>query len=325
MNTLSHEQQCRVIAALVEGVGVRGTARLVDVDKNTVMSLGVKVGEACATLHDSLMQNLNVSVLELDEAWSFIGKKQKRVKVTDSPQLGDAYVWIGMDATNKAIVSYVVGKRTAENAQELAADLRARVLNRPQITSDGLAAYIDAIDRAFGVDCDYAMIQKEYAAVAGNDAAHRYSPGRIIGIEKKVITGMPDPVRISTSFVERQNLTLRMGIRRMTRLTNAHSKKPRNHEAAISLHVGFYNFVRVHETLRITPAMAIGITDHVWSIGELIYKALEMPTEPTAPIAPVTPPTLPRDPETGLLPGRRPFKLCVIRGGKITPKNGGRK
>lgn len=325
MNVLSHEKQCRVIAALTEGVSVRGTSRLVEVDKNTVMSLGVKVGEACANLHNAMMRNLNVSLLELDEAWGFIGKKQKRVKTTDSPELGDAYAWIGMDATNKAIVSYVVGKRTSENAVAIAADLRARILNRPQISTDGLAAYVDAIDRAFGIDCDYAQIQKEYAAVVGNEAAVRYSPGAIIGIEKKVIVGKPDQEKISTSFVERQNLTLRMGIRRMTRLTNAHSKKLQNHKAAISLHVGFYNFCRVHETLRITPAMAVGVTDHVWTIGELISKALAAPSETPAPIAPATPPTLPRDPETGLLVGRKPFKLRMIPGGKIGSKRPARR
>lgn len=317
MNVLSFEKQCRVIAALTEGVSIRATARLIDVDKNTVMSLGVTVGEACGRLHDARMRNLNVSLLELDEAWGFIAKKQKRVKATDSPEFGDAYTWIALDATNKAIVAYVVGKRTADNAQVLAADLRARILNRPQITTDALSTYVDAIDQAFGIDCDYAMIQKDYAAVAGNDAAHRYSPGAIIGIQKRVITGNPDQTKISTSFVERQNLTLRMNMRRMTRLTNAHSKKLENHEAATALHIGFYNFVRVHETLRVTPAMAVGVTDHVWTIGELISKALDAPAEPSAPITPITPPRLPRDPQTGLLAGRRPFRLTVIRGGKI--------
>jgi IS1 family transposase len=320
MNVLSYEKQCQVIAALVEGVSVRGTARLSDVDKNTVMSLGVKIGEACARLHDATMRNLNVSLLELDEAWSYIAKHQRFVKVHDPREFGDAYVWIGLDATNKAIISYVVGKRTADNAHELAADLRARILNRPQITTDALSAYLDAIEAAFGIDCDYAMLQKDYASVPGNDAAHRYSPGAIIGVKKRVLIGNPDQTKISTSFVERQNLTLRMGLRRMTRLTNGYSKKLRNHEAAISLHVAFYNFVRVHETLRITPAMAIGITDHVWTIGELMYKALETLAEPPAPIAPVRPRLLPRDPQSGLLAGRRPFTLRVIRGGKLTPK-----
>ncbi len=316
MNVLSFEKQCRVIAAITEGCSLRATGRLVDVDKYTVGSLQLRVGEACARLHDAKMRNLNVSLLELDEAWSFIAKKQKRVKLHDPSEYGDAYVWTALDATNKAVISYVVGKRTAENAQELAADLRARILNRPQITTDGLSAYVDAIDRAFGIDVDYAMLQKEYAAVAGNDAAHRYSPGAIIGVEKQVITGNPDPRYICTSYVERQNLTLRMGIRRMTRLTNAYSKKFRNHAAAISLHLAQYNFCRVHETLRITPAMALGVTTHIWTIGELIQTALATPEEPT-PMAPITPPRLPRDPKTGLLVGRQPFKLRVIRGGKL--------
>jgi len=325
MNVLPFEKQCRVIAAITEGCSLRSTSRLVDVDKNTTISLQLKVGEACARLHDSIMRDLNVSLLELDEAWSFIGKKQKRVEHGDPAEMGDAYVWIGMDATNKAIISYVVGKRTADNANELAADLRARILNRPQITTDGLTAYIDAIDRAFGIDVDYAMLQKQYAAVAGNDAAHRYSPGAIIGVEKQVITGNPKRSKISTSFVERQNLTLRMGIRRMTRLTNAYSKRLRNHEAAIALHIAHYNLCRVHETLRVTPAMALGVTDHVWTIGELIRKAMDAPSVPPAPIAPVRPPPLPRDAQTGLLVGRKPFTLRIIPGGKIGSKRPARR
>jgi len=279
----------------------------------------VRVGEGCARLHDARMRNLNVSLLELDEAWAYIAKHQRFVQVTDPDTWGDCYIWIALDAINKAVISYRVGKRDSENANALAADLRTRILNRPQITSDGLVAYINAIEEAFGADCDYAMLQKEYASVPGNDAAHRYSPGAIIGVEKRVVMGNPDEEKISTSYVERQNLTLRMGIRRMTRLTNAYSKKFRNHAAAMSLHVGFYNFCRVHETLRMTPAMAIGVTKHIWTIGELIQKAIDAPAQPPGPMAPATPPTLPRDPHTGLLAGRRPFKLRVIRGGKISP------
>lgn len=316
MNVLPLEKQIRVISALVEGCSIRSTARLVDVDKNTAMDLGVKVGEACANLHDGMMRNLNVSILELDEAWSFIGMKQKHVQLSDPAEMGDAYVWIGMDATNKAIISYVTGKRTSENAHALAQDLRARILSRPQITTDSFKQYLGAIDAAFGGDCDYAMIHKEYAAVVGNEAAVRYSPGSIIGVEKDVVCGEPNPAKISTSFVERQNLTLRMGIRRMTRLTNAFSKRLRNHRAAVNLHVAYYNFCRVHETLRITPAMALGVTDHIWSIGELIQKALDTPAAPVAPIAP--PPTRPTFYRGEGLPGdRRPFKLTVVQGGKI--------
>ncbi len=317
MNVLPFEKQVRVIAALTEGCGINATGRMADVDKHSVMSLQVRVGEGCERLHDAKVRNLNVSLLELDEAWAYIAKHQRFVAPNDPASWGDCYVWTAFDVINKAIISYRVGKRDSENAKALAADLRARILNRPQITTDGLSAYVDAIDRAFGIDVDYAMLQKEYAAVAGNDAAHRYSPGAIIGVEKRVIMGNPDPGRICTSYVERQNLTLRMSIRRMTRLTNAYSKKYRNHAAAISLHIGFYNFCRVHESLRITPAMAIGVTKHIWTIGELIHEALNAPAEPPAPTVPV-PPTLPRDPETGLLAGRRPFKLRVIRGGRIS-------
>ncbi len=167
MNVLSFEKQIRTIAALVEGCSIRSTSRLVDADKNTVMSLGLKVGEACANLHDSLMRNLNVSLLELDEAWGYIAKHQRFVKMSEPASWGDCYTWTALDATNKAVISYRVGKRDGENANALAADLRARILNHPQISSDGLAAYVSAIEDAFGIDCDYAMIQKEYASVAG--------------------------------------------------------------------------------------------------------------------------------------------------------------
>jgi len=196
-------------------------------------------------------------------------------------------------------------------------DLAKRLANRVQLTSDGHKAYLEAVEGAFGSNIDYAMLVKVDGPAP--EGQRRYSPARCIGAVKHRVEGNPDPNHVSTSFSERQNLSMRMGNRRMTRLTNAYSKKFRNHAAAMSLHVGFYNFCRVHETLRMTPAMAIGVTKHIWTIGELIQKAIDAPAQPPGPMAPATPPTLPRDPHTGLLAGRRPFKLRVIRGGKISP------
>ncbi|MCW5888937.1 MAG: transposase [bacterium] len=277
MNILPFEKQVQVIAALTEGCSIRATERLTDVHRDTIMRLGVRVGEGCARLHGAMMRNLQVSLIEMDEQWAFIGKKQKRVKIDDAPDMGDCYVWVALDATTKAVLSYVVGKRTGREALAIATDLRARILNRPQITADGFGPYVGAIDYAFGRDVDFAQIVKDYAAVTGNDAAHRYSPGEVIATTKTVVCGNPDPTKISTSYVERFNLSTRMHMRRFTRLTSGFSRKLENHQAAISLHFAFYNFVRVHETLRVTPAMALGVTDHVWTIGELVHAALSAP------------------------------------------------
>ena len=265
-------------------------------------------------LHDRLIRNLQVNLLQLDEAWSFVGCKQKRVKNRKRTEiaaevLGDQYAFIGMDATRKAIISYSIGKRDGETTDEFAMDLRQRIVNRPQITTDGFRPYVAAIEAAFGEDVDYAMLVKLYAGGggAGATAEQRYSPGHVIGVEKTVIQGNPKHEHISTSFVERQNLTLRMQIRRFTRLTNGFSKKLENHRAAMALHVAYYNFCRVHETLSVTPAMELGITDHVWSISELINVALAEPKDaPPPPAAPT--PSAPSRPT-----GRPVFR--VIQGG----------
>lgn len=283
MNVLSLEKQCQVIAALTEGCSIRTTERLTDVNRGTITSLGVRVGEGCYRLHDEMMLGLQVSFIQMDETWGFIGKKQRRVKDTDPQEFGDAYIFVGLDSTSKAVLSYVVGKRDGANTQALLSDLRARVVNRPQITSDGFHPYIEAVDVAFGRDVDYAMLVKQYHGDPGPDAARRYSPGHIIGAEKKIMWGDPDKATISTSHVERFNLTARMGMRRMTRLTNAFSKKLENHRAAVSLAIAHYNLCRIHEAHRVTPAMQLGVADHVWTISELVEAALQ---EPMAPIAP---------------------------------------
>jgi IS1 family transposase len=317
MNVLPIEKQVRVIGALTEGCSIRAIERMTGVNRNTIMSLGLRVGRGCASLHDLLMRDLHVSVIQVDEAWSFIAKKQKRVGLGEPREFGDCYTWIAMDANRKAILSYLVGKRTGGDAEAFMTDLRSRVVNRPQITSDGYAPYLDAIDYAFGDDVDYAMLQKVYAGPAEGDAAHRYSPGAIVGVERKVITGSPDPDLISTSFVERQNLTLRMQMRRFTRLTNAFSKKIESHRAAVSLHVAWYNLCRIHETLRCTPAMALGVANRIWTVGDLVRASLDAPPVPPSP-APLRGLTAAqaKGEGRGSYRGPRRPRLRIIKGGR---------
>jgi IS1 family transposase len=313
MNVLPFDKQVQVISALTEGCSIRSTERLTGANRNTVMSLGVRVGDGCERLHDRLMRDLNVGIIECDEQWDFIAKKQKRVRQGDPSEFGDVWLHVALSATHKAVISYVVGKRDGTYTQELADDLRGRILNRPQITADGYAPYIGAIEAAFGTDVDFATIVKKYVGDSSlPDAAHRYSPGHVSGVERTVIRGRPKRENISTSYVERFNLSSRMQMRRCTRLTNGFSKKLENHRAAISLWIAFYNLCRVHETLRCTPAMALGVTDHIWTIAELVAAALE----------PQDVPPLPRPtPINTLKPGYRPFRPIVIRGGKMSKKS----
>jgi IS1 family transposase len=259
-----------------------------------------------------MMRDLNVAVIECDEQWDYIAKKQKRVKQGDPAEFGDVWLHVAISATHKAVISYLVGKRDGTYTQELAHDLRSRILNRPQITADGYAPYIGAIEAAFGTNVDFATITKKYVGDSNlPDAAHRYSPGHVSGVERTVIRGRPNRENISTSYVERFNLSTRMASRRFTRLTNGYSKKFENHRAAVALWIAFYNFCRVHETLRCTPAMALGITDHVWTIGELIVVALESDTPP--PLARQTS-------DLTLRPAPPKLRLIVGRGGKGTNK-----
>lgn len=316
VNVLSAEKQARCIGALVEGCSIRSVERLTEIHRDTIMHLGVRVGEGCARLHDRLFRRLNVAAIELDEQWAFIAKKQKRVKHDDPQSFGDAYLFVALAANAKAVLSYIVGKRNMDNTLALAYDLRRRIVNRPQITSDGFPAYPDAIDFAFGLDVDFAQLVKIYQSTPGNEAAVRYSPGTVRDIETKIVRGNPDPERISTSYVERFNLTTRMASRRFTRLTNGFSKKIENHRAAIALHVAHYNLCRVHETIRVTPAMALGVTDHVWTVGELVAAALGAPETP----APITPPehAMSAARAKGENRGHAPFPrgLRLIPGGK---------
>jgi IS1 family transposase len=316
VNTLSRDQQVQIIAALVEGNSIRSVERMTGVHRDSIMRLGVKVGEGCRRLHDAGMRDLQVSILELDEQWSFIGCKAKRASDEDkkSGERGDCYVFVALDATSKAVVSYVTGKRDGLNTVALATDLRARIVNRPQITADGFAPYPGAIEEAFGDDVDFATLVKEYVTTPGNEAAVRYSPGHIRGVSKTVVTGDPDKSVISTSYVERFNLTTRMQSRRFTRLTSGFSKKLANHRAAIALQFGHYNWCRWHETIRATPAMALGIADHIWTIGELVDAALSAPEA-----EPMTPAPRPVGMSAGKAKGEKGGgipKLYIVKGGK---------
>lgn len=268
MNRLDQSARARIISCLVEGNSIRATVRITGFAKNTVAKLLVEMGEACAAYHNANVRNVPSKRVQCDEIWSFVGAKQKNVSMEQMEDgMGDVWTWTAIDADTKLIVSYLVGQRGAAWARSFMEDLASRVSTRIQITTDGHRAYAEAVEGAFGMDVDYAMLIKLY----GSDAYdRRYSTGECIGTQTAIVTGSPDPNHISTSYVERQNLTMRMSMRRFTRLTNAFSKKIENHEAAIALHFMHYNFCRVHKTLRVTPAMEVGLADHVWSIAELV-------------------------------------------------------
>lgn len=269
MNRLSKEQRTKIIAALVEGNSLRATSRMCGVAFNTVLKLLPEIGRACADYQDTMLRNLTCKRIQCDEIWSFCYAKDKNVPEEKRGQFGfgDVWTWVAIDAETKLVASFMVGTRGAQTANRFMQDLASRLANRVQLTTDGHRVYLTAVEDAFGVDIDYAMLVKLY----GNDAESetRYSPAECIGCQSVGITGRPDPKHISTSFVERQNLTMRMMMRRFTRLTNAFSKKAENHIWAIALHYMHYNFCRIHQSLRVTPAMASGITDHVWDVSDI--------------------------------------------------------
>ena len=270
MNILPFDRQVQAIAALTEGCSIRATERLTDIHRDTIMRFGVRVGEGCADLHDRMMRGLQVPILEFDEVWGYVGKKQRRTGLSETDK-GDQYTFTALDATSKAIISYLTGKRTEDNTRAFVNDVWERIINRPQITTDGFGPYIEAVAECFGDGVDFAQLVKHYAAENTVNAARRYSPPHVVRVERLVVSGRPR--HVSTSYVERSNLTLRMQQRRFTRLTNGFSKKLRNHRAAVALYVAHYNLCRVHETIRMTPAMALGVADHIWTIGELIEAA----------------------------------------------------
>jgi len=268
MNKLNKAKRTQIISCLVEGNSLRATARMCDVAFNTVLKLLPEIGRACADYQDRTIRNLKSRRIQCDEIWSFCYAKEKNVPAEKKGRFGygNIWTWVAIDADTKLVPSFMVGNRDLQTARIFIDDLRARLANRVQLTTDGLRVYLDAVEGAFGADVDYAMLVKLYESTQEET---RYSPAECTGCEHKAIMGKPDPKHISTSYVERQNLTMRMQMRRFTRLTNAFSKKVENHAYHVALHYMHYNFCRIHQTLRVTPAMEPGIADHVWSIGEI--------------------------------------------------------
>ena len=280
MNKLPLAKRTQILAMLCEGSSMRSISRVADVSINTVSKLLVEAGEACLAIHDETVRNVKASRVQCDEIWSFCHAKQKNVATAKAaPEgAGDVWTWTALDADTKLIVSYFVGDRSGESAMVLMDDLRDRLANRVQLTTDGHKAYLEAVEGAFGADVDFAQLVKMYGPTI--TAPGRYSPAECTGIKKIRREGSPDIAHVSTSYVERQNLTMRMSMRRFTRLTNAFSKKLDNHIHALALYFAFYNFCRIHKTLRITPAMAAGVTDRLWSLEDIVAKIDEMAPAP---------------------------------------------
>lgn len=274
MNKLTTAKRVAVLSALVEGCSVRSTVRLTGVAKGTILRLLADVGRACAAYQDTAIRNVPARRVQIDEIWSFVGCKQKNLTpkiAAKNPAAGDAWTFVAIDAQTKLVLSWLVGTRDAGCATEFMQDVAGRLANRIQLTTDGHKMYLSAVEDAFGASVDYAMLQKVYGA--DPQAEKRYSPAVCLGCTVQTVTGDPDPAHIGTSYIERQNLTMRMNIRRFTRLTNAFSKKIENHMYSVALFYMHYNFVRVHQTLRVTPAMEAGLAQHVWSIHEIVALA----------------------------------------------------
>ena len=271
-NILKFEKKVAVISMLCEGSSIRAVERITGVNQNTIMSLGRRVGDACAKIQDERMRGLKCERIEVDEIWGFIGAKRKNANRVGA--YGDVWTFIALDADTKLIPSFVVGKRDAYHAKMFMDDLAGRLSRRVQISSDALASYPEAVERGFGTEVDYGQIVKTYAVTqlgkAGMPAAVRYSPAEVVKVERTVVSGMPDVTRITTSHIEKQNHTLRMHCRRLTRLTNAFSRKFENFQAAVSLNFAYYNFCKTHKALRMSPAMAAGIATSHWTVEELL-------------------------------------------------------
>lgn len=282
MNKLSSADRARILHLLCEGSSIRAITRVTGASKNTVIKLLIDAGKACSAYHDEHVRGVAAERVQVDEIWSFTYAKQKNVATAKAApeEAGDTWTWTAIDADSKLIVSWLVGGRDSEYALAFMDDLASRLANRVQLTSDGHKAYLEAVEGAFGGDVDYAMLVKLYGT-APESARGRYSPAECIGARKERIEGSPDPKHVSTSYAERQNLTMRMHMRRFTRLTNAFSKKVENHAYAVALHMMYYNFVRVHSKLRVSPAMAAGVSDRLWEIGDIValVEAAETATE----------------------------------------------
>lgn len=268
-NVLSADKQIGIIGALCEDSAIRSTERMTGVHRDTIMRLGVRVGQGCAATMDAKMVDLPCTRLELDEIRGFVGKKEKQVRPSEDPSLGDVWTFCAIDADTKLVPAFKVGKRDAATANAFVGDIAGRMKNRVQISTDGLRAYVEAVEQAFGPDVDYAQIIKTYGHVEVSNN-RRYSAPDFVSSEKKVLVGMPDYDLISTSYVERLNATTRLHMRRLTRLTLAFSKKLENFEAAVGLHFAYYNFVKRHNTLRCTSAMAAGVSPSFWTVADLM-------------------------------------------------------
>jgi len=272
MNRTSIERQTQIINCLVEGNSIRSTERITGSHRDTIMRLLVRVGNECETFLDNKMRNLNCQRIQVDEIWTYVKKKQRHVTSSDDPNHnGNMWTFVAIDADTKLVPAYKVGKRDLYTAHKFMKDLSNRLTNRVQISSDALRAYVEATEQAFGTDVDYGQIVKSYETEPVGPG--RYSPPKVVNAKKRTISGAPDDKHISTSYIERQNLTMRMSMRRFTRLTNAFSKKVENLIAAVALHFAYYNFVRIHRSLRVTPAMEAGIESRVWDLSDLVEMA----------------------------------------------------
>lgn len=269
-HNVDRETRAKILHLLCEGSSIRAVTRLTGASKNTVSKLLIDAGRACAAYQDRVLRNLPCKRVQVDEIWSFIYAKHVNVPTAKAapPDAGDVWTWTAICADTKLLASFYIGDRTYESAVTFMDDLKERLANRIQLTSDGHRPYLQAVDDVFGRDIDYAVLQKIYGV--SPEAERRYSPAVCIGAEKELVKGNPDPKHVSTSYVERSNLTIRMHTRRFTRLTNAFSKKIENHACAVALHCMYYNFVRIHKTLKVTPAIAAGVTNRLWEIGDMV-------------------------------------------------------